>query len=654
MHRISFAIAALLGSTTLASAQSPAPPPIATLGDTIVTATRVPTPSERVPASITVITRREIEERGYATLAEALQFVPGVRIAQLGGAGQQASVFLRGNSSRSTLVLLDGVPINDPSEPNGAFNFGNDSLFDIERIEILRGPASSMYGASAVGGVVNLVSRRAPADRPLGGFGDAGAGSQRTVRGGLGAGGTIGAFDYLGTISSTSTQSFNALASRFTNTLNEADGFRGAAATARLGANPNENSRIEAMLRWRENVAGLDSVPRDDPNYTGQDRRWFGQLRGETRLFDGLWTTGLRLFVTEDRRSYKNLPDQLSSATTSDLFRGTRSGGDWGNTVRLPAFSVFTDGAMAFGASYYRESSDSASGSPFFRIQTNASQEIAAGHASLQYRAFSRLDLTAGFRYDSVSGGDSAPTWRLGAVLALPEISARFRASAGSAFNAPSLFQRFGAIGTTFRGNPDLKPERSLGYEFGGELDIPALGRNDFATAGVTFFQSRVEDLINFNARFNSLTNIDRASITGTELLLALRPAPWLTGEFGWTFTQAVDDTTNRPLPRRPESVITATLRIAPIERLVVVPQLLFTGRSLEGAFASYTDSGRSIASERRNKTATLINLTANYQIAPRIALFVQGLNLANTEAELVNGFAAPGRSVVAGTRFTF
>jgi vitamin B12 transporter len=132
-----------------AAAQGRPEPVIQTVPDTIVTGTRIPTPEARVPASITVVTRREIEERGYQSLAEALIAVPGLRLAPTGGLGSQTSAFLRGTSSRSVLVLLDGVPINDPAEPNAAFNFNQDLLFDVERIEVLRGPASVLYGSGA-------------------------------------------------------------------------------------------------------------------------------------------------------------------------------------------------------------------------------------------------------------------------------------------------------------------------------------------------------------------------------------------------------------------------------------------------------------------------------------------------------------------------
>lgn len=649
MRQFLLTTAAMLAAASPTLAQAQAVP--TALPDTIVTATRVPTPLERVPAAITVITRQQIEERGHATLGEALAAVPGLRIAPLGGPGQQSSVFLRGNSSRSVLVLLDGVPLNDPSEPNGAFNFGNDLLFDVERIEVLRGPASSLYGSAAVGGVVNLVTRRA-AGRAFAPYGELAAGTQGTVRGGLGATGTLGAFDYLASANGLTTDGYNATASRFTRTLNERDGLQSGALALRLGWTPAEGTRVEGTLRYRQNRFGLDSIPRDDPNYTGDDRRLFGQLRAETRLLDGRWTTGFRVAFTQDRRAFVNLPDARSAATTRDNYRGERLTFDWGNTVRLPGLGPLTDGALNFGVTHAREDVVSLAGNVPFQTRVNAGQETNAGHIALQYRLWDRLDVTGGVRHDAVGSFTGATTWRVGAIYNLPELGVRLRASGGSGFNAPSLFQRFGTIGTAFRGNPNLRPERSLGYEVGAELDLPLAGRPDFATIGATWFQSRVEDLIIF--RGSSLANVDRANLRGVELTLAVRPAPWLAAELGWTITDAEDARTRRPLPRRPEHVISATARISPLPGLVISPQLQFTGRSPEGAFASYRDDGTSFTTERRNKTGTILNLTASYQVREGITAFVEGRNLGNSRFEPANGFQTAGRSLLVGTRFGF
>ncbi|RYI99528.1 MAG: TonB-dependent receptor, partial [Acetobacteraceae bacterium] len=257
--------------------------------DTIVTATRVPTPAERVPAAITVITRQDIEERGYQSLAEALTAVPGINLVGQGGLGGQTSAFTRGTNSSHTLVLLDGVPINDASTPAGAFNFGQDLLGNLDRIEVVRGPAASLYGSAALGGVINLVTRQAPQGKVFAPFGEIAGGSNSTVRGNLGATGRVEAFDYLFSGQSLSTRGSNALAPRLQTTNGERDGFRGQSTMARLGWTPVEGTRLEGIVQWRQNNFGLDGTNNafrqaDDSNYSGEDRRWFGQVRGETRL----------------------------------------------------------------------------------------------------------------------------------------------------------------------------------------------------------------------------------------------------------------------------------------------------------------------------------------------------------------------------------
>lgn len=645
----------LLLATALAGFLSPLPATAQeAIPETIVTATRIATPQEHVPAAITVLTRQDIEERGYQTLAEALRAVPGMRLAQSGGIGQPATAFLRGAEGRHTLVLLDGVPINDPAEANGAFNFGNELLGDIERIEVLRGPASALYGSAALGGVVNLVTRRAPADRAFAPFGELAGGTQNTARGTLGAAGTVGAFDYVLTGQSLSTRGSNTLAPRLATNTGERDGLRAHAFSARLGVRLDADTRVEALLRWRENVLGLDDVPIDDPNYSADDRRWYGQIRGETRLLGGAWTTGLRAAVTEDRRRYVNLPDAGNAASTDDTYRGTRTVLDWGNRVQLGDLGPAKGAALAFGVTHERESVDAASGGVGFRTTTDASANATAFHAGVQATVLDRLDLSAGFRHDSADDYDGFTSWRLGAVLAVPEAATRLRAAAGTAFKAPTLYQRFGRIGTIFEGNPNLRPERSFSWELGIETDLPGFGREDFATLSATWFHTRIRNLINYDAAFRTLENVDRARIQGAELGLTLRPAPWLTATAAWTITDARNEVTDERLARRPEHVASLSARIVPLPRLVLAPEVLFTGRSPEGAFASYADDGSSIPAPRTNPSGTVVNVTASYALTEAVTAFVEGRNLGNSRWEPANGFVTPGRSVLIGARAEF
>lgn len=622
-----------------------------TLPDTIVTATRIPSTAERVPAAVTVLTRADIEERGYQSLAEALATVPGMNMVQTGGLGQQASAFIRGTASRHVLVLMDGVPVNDPAEANGAFNFGNELLADIERIEIVRGPGSFLYGSGAIGGVINLVTRRAPAGTPFQVFGDIAGGSQGTARGALGAAGSLGGWNYMVMGQGLTTQGSDATPRRMVNDTKETESLRAGAGTARFGW-AGAGTNIEGMVRWRENRLELDNVPNDDPNYDGNDRRWFGQLRAETELLDGAWTTGLRAAVTEDRRRYTNQADAGSSATTDDLYRGQRQTLDWGNRVRLGDLGLLSATGLTFGVTHERESVEANSGSPFFRTQTDANSTSTALHGAVQARLGSRLDLSAGLRQDLAEDYDGFLSWRLGAVLALPEIASRLRASAGTAFKAPSLYQRYGRIGTFFRGNPDLKPEDSFAWDVGIETDLPLFGRADGVGLSATYFNTRTSDLINFNRAFSSLENIEKASSQGVELGLTLRPARWLDTRLGWTITEARDEVTNAPLARRPRNVITAGARIAPMEGLTISPEMLFTGPSPETA--SYDDNGNFISGLRYNKSGTVVNLTAAYRVTPAITAYAEGRNLGNSRWEPANGFVTPGRSLLLGTRFVF
>jgi vitamin B12 transporter len=622
--------------------------------ETVVTATRIPTPAERLAAATTVITRAQIEERGYQTLAEALQSVPGLRLVQGGGLGQQASVFIRGSASRHVLVLLDGVPVNDPSEPNGAFNFGNELLGDIERIEVVRGPGSSLYGSGAIGGVINMITRRAPPDRAVQAFGELAAGTERTARGVFGLAGTVGRFDYLAMGQSFYSRGHDATAPRFVFNTGEREDFRAVAGTARLGFRPDAGSHVEALLRWRENRFGLDNVPRDDPNNRLTDRRLYGQVRGETSLLDGAWTTGLRYAATEDKRRNVNFRDAGSATRFDDLFRGTRQSFDWGNRVSLGDVGPAEEVGLTFGITHEREDSDSRAGNLPFQTTTNATARATAFHGGMQARFLDRLDVSAGLRQDEADDYGGFTSWRLGAVLAVPEASSRLRLSAGTAFKAPSLFQRFGRIGTSFRGNPDLDPERSFAWEAGIETDIALFGRADFATIGATWFDTRFRDLINFNAAFSTLENIERARAKGAELTLAVRPASWLTTMLAWTITETRDEATDRPLPRRPRNVVSAVARAEPLPGLVIAPELLFTGPSPEGPFASYDDRGRSRPFIAYNKSGTVLNLTGSYRLTPQLTAFAEGRNLTGSRFEPANGFVVPGRSLLLGTRFTF
>ena len=633
-----------------ARAQQPTPTP-SPLPETIVTATRIPTPEERVPAAITILTRQDIEERGYQTLAEALRGVAGINLVQQGGPGQPASAFFRGTNSNHVLVLLDGVPLNDPSEPNGAFNFGNDLLFDVERIEVVRGPASSLYGSGAIGGVVNLITRRATPGRAVQAYGEVAGGTERTLRGGLGVMGQVGAVDYLVSGNGLQTRGFDVTPPRLAGDTGERDGLLARAGTARLGVQVDAGTRVEALLRWRENQLDYDNVPRDDPNLDSTDRRWYGQLRGETTLLGGAWTTGLRVAVTQDRRVYVNQPDPRSASNTRDTYEGERTTLDWGNRVTLPDAGPLTASAVAFGATFTEDRVESGFGTGAFRTRTDASAGAAAVHGGWQARLGERLDLSLGLRYDEAEDFDGFTSWRAGVVYALPELSSRILLSGGTAFRAPTLYQRFGRS-SSFTGNVNLRPEESTGWEIGFETDVPGLGRPNLATFSATWFENSIRNLIVANRTFTTLENLQRAEIEGAELGLTLRLAAWLELQGSWTVTDATNAANGQRLARRPENTYGFSARIAPLPGLVIVPALVAASQHVDFVYPSAGQPG--FGRTGNSPGGQVWNLTVTYAATEQISVFAEARNLTDSGYEAANGFVTPGRSLLVGTRFAF
>jgi len=637
------ALGTALAALTVSSAAAQQPP-LRTLPETVVTATRVPTPLDRIAAGVTVIDREMIEQRGYATLAEALATVPGMRLRSSGGQGAETLAFIRGAESRHTLVLLDGVPINDPSNPGGLFDFGKDTLGDVERIEIVRGPMSTLYGSGAVGGVINIITRRA-ADRPLVGSAQVGAGHPREAAGRVFAAGRQGMVDGSVSVESLSRLGSNAIADRLRFNTGERDGFRGQTSAVRLGVQPAPWLRFEGFGRQRYATYGLDDFADlagdfrlfDDRNYRGQDR--FGIFGGGVTLTPFGDTLETRLSTTRNRyvRSFRNRPDEIAPTVADDRYEGRRDTLSLDNTLRLPDLGVVSLAALTFGAE--RRWEGLGTDTSFSRLDvTDRSDGLYAG---LQGRLLGRFDLTAQVRREDGEEFGTANTWRVGGVLQLPEIAGRIKAAYGTSFRAPDLYDRFG-----FGGNTALRPERGRSGEIGGEIDMPLFGRGDGATFGATWFSSRITDLIQYTGTFPTgrNENVGRAEIEGAEAVLTLRPAAWVTLIGTYTYTDARNATTSTRLLRRPEHAASAAAQFS-LGRFTINPEIVFIGRFRDVLTA---DGGQS-AGQGLSPSGVLANLSASYRVTETLRLIALARNLGDSAFEPTNGYQTPGRSVFAG-----
>lgn len=651
-------ILALLAATAFTPAFAADPPQI--MPDVVVTATRVPTPVLDIPAGVTVIDRQAIETHGYDTLVQALSAVPGIHVSPNGGPGEIASVFVRGTESHHVLVLRDGMPVNDAADPSSAFNFGDDTLSDIERIEVIRGPMAALYGSGAIGGVINLISRRGH-EPGLHLQGDLDGGYPAQVRGSVVASGEQGPLDYALTAESQSQRGYDYVPQRMANHTGTPQGYRDRIGTINLGYTPVAGTRLSLFLRARQAIYGfnnLGSPTFDNSNAQGTDDSLLGRVGIHSQLFGGTFETGLFLGGLRDDRHYSepfDPRDVINLQSEDSRYHSYRADLQWNNTLHLNDFfqsSVLSATDLTFG---YERTADainvrvnsSFQGFPFSQA-ARASMLSDAVYAGLQSTLWQRLTLTGQLRQDWVA--DSTPTtWRFGAVFDAKEIATRFKAAYGTAFRAPSLFDRFGVDSFGYVGNPTLKPERAQGWEAGFTTTLPALSRPDFVSFGATYFNEQVTDLItSVFVPVDTQVNIGSAHIQGVEATLALHPAAWLRLQASYTFTDARNADSGARLLRRPQHSAAFDATITPIPRLTIAPELVFTGAFKDFLF---DDSGTSTGLTGTSNQGLIANVTVSYELNPHMRLYVTGQNIFYSKFEPVNGYQTPGPNVLAGVR---
>lgn len=651
-----FLCAPVFGGCACAQALPPGSIPIQT-----VATSYVPTPLAETPASVTVITADEMQRRGDTTLVQALAAVPGLNVVPSGGSGNTASVFIQGSNSEDVLVLLDGVPINDPSTSNGLYNFGVEALADIARIVVIRGPMSGLYGSGAIGGVINLITRRgsgAPhVDYDLaGGFPGQGQGSATLS-------GRSGAFDYAITGALIEQAGFDDLARRLSVYRGIRDPFRYKLGSLNLGYTPVDGTRISLIVRARQTGSTYPELGYpifDDPYENTYDSQVFTRFGVKSRLLDRHLTTSLYVSHVQDDRRYLALldPDDPNGFAGNSSYASDQTMVQFNNILRLDPIGPVSNVALVAGFEQkrdvaYQDLNESFFGSPYLST-VNASQIVTSFHASAQGTLFHRLSLLAALRDDGVSGYGNIVTGRVGAVLAIPVLSTRLKASYGTGFLAPSLYDLHGVDSYGYRGNPALRPERSAGYQIGATTTLAGFGRSDFATISVDYFHNNIKDLIEFvqiSPTASTEQNVAIARIHGVETEIDLHPAAWLDAKLGYTWTIARDGATHATLLRRPENAGSVQLDIRPIPQLGIDPEIRYVGRFSDylyqnNGYPITTGNGIGYA-----KSGTIADLTISYRISPALTIYATGRNLFNSRFEPVDGLQIPGQNFLFGIR---
>ncbi|WP_374471440.1 TonB-dependent receptor plug domain-containing protein [Phenylobacterium sp.] len=595
----------------------------------VVTATRRPTPADEVGSAVTVFTAEDIERRQWRTLPDALQLSPGLNVVQTGGPGGRTSVFIRGANANHTKVLIDGVDANDPSQ-GGVFDFGAILTTDIERIEILRGPQSGLYGSDAIGGVVNVVTA-APGgpNRVLARLEGGAYESFDQAVGAVGEAGPLGyALNVAHARSRESTTTPLALLPAGREVL--ADDYENTTLSGRLRATPIERLQLDAAVRWTDSTLffvadeGFPSAPAAERSR--QDARNL-VVRGEAS-FD-LVPDAVQTRVGLDHSEYKTriLTPNAFGAPFASYNKGDRTEGDLRVDFALPQGRT-----LVVGAELERER--------LLDQPVRYDNENRAAFAELQSQPGAALNFAASVRYDDNERFGGKATWRLAASHKVAATGTLLRASYGTGFKAPSLTQLFVSFPDFgFFANPDLDPETSRGFDLGFEQPL-----GEQARLGVTLYRQTIRNLIQTNATFDSYENVGRARAQGVEAFVAVEVTPALNARVDYTYTDAEDRSTGLRLLRRPKHRATMAADWTVTDAVTLSGTVVHVG--------AWVDGDRSFTVPRLKADAyTIAHLAGEYRLTERIAAFGRVENLFDERYENPVGFERPGRGAFVGLR---
>ncbi len=610
-----------------------------------------PIEAEQYGRSVTVVTAEDLERQQVRHAAEALRALPGVEVSQTGGVGGLTQVRIRGAEGNHTLVLIDGVEVNNPA--SGGYDFSNLLADDIERIEVLRGPQSSVFGSNAIGGVINIITKSAT-EPGFHGTAEAEIGNEES-------GGAAASLRYADDRARLSLSAARRVTGGYdvSNTPGgDDDGDANTTLNARGEFDLTENITIGGTLRYVDQNSEYDQfnfgAATEEGLVTSADleqdiENFFGSAYIRSEHFGGRYRSDLFF-------AYANM-DSINTdagAKTSD-FTTTRTNLRYRGTVALDAPQVDSASQIvSFLVEGKQETFQNNDACLVFDPAMLEKQTRQLYGYVLEYRGGffdDALNLQATARYDQNDDFEDTTTWSVGVSYLLPNRTTRFHASAGTGVQNPTMYEQFGYNPGTWIGNPDLIPEESIGYDIGVEQRL----WNDRAVLGLIYFN---QDLTNeISSTYDYVTgestpvNLDGESHRqGIEASVEVQPVTGLTVGVDYTWLDATD----------PDGEIEVR---RPVNELGVRVSYLFpNGKTRLGADLRYVSdlwdfdyTSPSFGSElTRLDDYTVVNLTAQHELTDHILLTGRVQNLFDEEYEEVQGYLAPPRTFYVGLRGRF
>jgi vitamin B12 transporter len=592
------------------------------LDPVVVTATMVATPLEKLGATVTVVTGDEITQYNYDRIEDVFRQVPGVQVQSTGSPGKATSLSIRGGGSQRSLVLIDGLRTASPTL--GSTDIAEITIDAIERIEIVRGPQSTLYGADAITGVVNIITKKGQGPPSASVWVE--GGNYRTFREQLNVQGAFGGFN------------FNLTGSQFNTGGNLPHDDSGqTAVSGRIGYDFPWRGELSLIGRYSNLDLELPVFSTSptvfDSNATNQLETGLYKLEYKQKILDW-WNVMASLGQWFNNSHFRNTPPPGTDTTISQIDT-SRIQGDVLSTFTLPRWNTLT-----LGWEYRNESGTNVTEGTF-PTDFSATLNTLAFFGQDEISLFDRLFLGGGLRWEDNNQFGTSLTGRASAALVIKETGSKLRFAWGQGFRAPTINDLF------FPGfaNPDLKPEQSTSWEIGADQRL----WQDRIRFGATYFNQDFSNLIQFvfdpTTGFFLPENVGRARIRGVEAYASFDPFDWIGFYVNYTYLDAKDLDTNQELRRVPRNSVNTGVTVTPFSRLTLFVQANVVSSQLESDFA-----GRNPGYYRIDTGGTFVVL-GQYGRLNRLELTARIQNLTNQSYDEVLGFPALGINALVGLR---
>ncbi|MGI9304613.1 MAG: TonB-dependent receptor plug domain-containing protein [Gammaproteobacteria bacterium] len=609
----------------------------------LVTASRTAVEAGETGSSVSVITRAQLEQRGTRLVADVLRELPGVAVSRSGGLGTLTQVRMRGSESDKVLVLIDGIEVNDPGA-GSFFDFAHLLASDIDRMEVLRGPQSALWGSDAIGGVISISTRRGSGPARARGAAEGGSFSTYGLNGGVSGGGD--GYHFSANAEYQDTDGAN-IARQGT----EDDGYDNLTLSLRGGVDINDSVDVAASVRRTSASTASDPAPSGLPEDGDVEREsdfTYGRLQGTAATLDDAWEHIIGVALTD--------------TTNDDLSDGARTGSVDGEKLRLDYQSnIYFDTTSAQHTvtvlveneqeDFRQRGAAGQFGNP------NQDQSFTNTGFVGEYRAalWDQFFPSASIRHDDNDEFDDAMTWRVTAAWVHPGSKIRLHGSYGTGVKNPTFFDRFGFTPDTFTGNPDLRPEESKGGDIG--IEVPLLRKR--LIVDLTYFRQELEDEINgffFDPSigefggFTAMNLSGESKREGLEFSLKAHPTDSLTlgGSFTYTDSTEPDPATGERIRevRRPARMfaLNTNYRFAN-NRANINLGIEHNSRQGDFDFRSFPAQIATL------DEFTLVNIAGSYAINDYATAFVRVENALDEDYEEILGFETPGAAAYAGVR---